>query len=799
MVPILRVLSFSIVPLRYICGQGTTSLQVNELETLPKTSHVGKKNQKNAKNKKIDSFLKNIRGKKKKNKKYTFAPLSYPTSAPLLPITFGPAVTLSSAPSFKISSDDSDGSDDGTQFASDDGTQFASDDGTQFASDDGSPECNPDEDPLENYTGECTGICKPNMAEFSEIVTTFATSTFLKWFSMFPFIQDYGEEAFSTSIASKWNSYEEVPSSTGSYLLCNTDSELTGYQRSLFISSSCNLENIAESPVHNSVERTCFKAMLDFSSAHYCCTRPNMWVVPFTQWMKISENTILNALGPISDVIKFAANWFTDSASIGDRFSITFCDPDYEMRDFTNHLEEEWNNIKQCSDLPSFRKFVEFDAENSFQFNNIGSIFDKCLSWKWWTIIPCIINSVSCIVDFVTSISSSEVVCELEYNPPIEFFDPDDIEILQDTAPLRNHLDDAAFLHEKNIMGQGQVAQLSDSGVQVDSCYFYDQDGTVNRDKSEIFDKSKRKIIQYYTSPKNDGDSLGHGTHVAGVIAGQMCPYQNSRCESSDTNGVAPRAKLAVYDIFRARVFFDPRTKRSIENMLNMGRDSGAFIHSASWVKSGKNNNYKEFDKTIDEYLWKNRDHLAIFAAGNKGYKEGAESVKHVGKNLISVCNAHTKEYVYFSSSRGPTQGGQIKPDICAPGTLISSASLGDCSEEIMSGTSQAAPALTGIALLIRQYFIEGWYPSGIKNKKDGFKPSGYLVKAVMMNSGKKLSGVYKNRDGIGSTGSSQEYDTIQGFGLVSLTDGIFISGRSAMKRMKVFDEQVLTGNEKVW
>lgn len=56
-----------------------------------------------------------------------------------------------------------------------------------------------------------------------------------------------------------------------------------------------------------------------------------------------------------------------------------------------------------------------------------------------------------------------------------------------------------------------------------------------------------------------------------------------------------------------------------------------------------------------------------------------------------------------------------------------------DCSVGFEMGTSMATPLAAGSAALVRQYFTDGFYPSGIKTAADAFLPSAPLVKAVMM------------------------------------------------------------------
>lgn len=52
-----------------------------------------------------------------------------------------------------------------------------------------------------------------------------------------------------------------------------------------------------------------------------------------------------------------------------------------------------------------------------------------------------------------------------------------------------------------------------------------------------------------------------------------------------------------------------------------------------------------------------------------------------------------------------------------------------------------ATPLIAGSAALVRQYFLSGVYPSGQVVAANAFKPSGVLVKAVLLSGAAGLSG----------------------------------------------------------
>ncbi len=81
-----------------------------------------------------------------------------------------------------------------------------------------------------------------------------------------------------------------------------------------------------------------------------------------------------------------------------------------------------------------------------------------------------------------------------------------------------------------------------------------------------------------------------------------------------------------------------------------------------------------------------------------------------------SVVRPELADQLADSSSRGPiSPTGRLKPDVSAPGTGIRSTGVGTGTEgELMTGTSMAAPQVTGAAALVRQA-RPAWGPEDVK------------------------------------------------------------------------------------
>ncbi len=291
---------------------------------------------------------------------------------------------------------------------------------------------------------------------------------------------------------------------------------------------------------------------------------------------------------------------------------------------------------------------------------------------------------------------------------------------------VQSNINGSFPVYDAGIHGENQLVAVMDGRVKVSHCSFTDPEGDPIGD-------NHRKIQAYNTSQGSDF----HGTHVAGTVLGD-------NNVNDDTRGVA----------YMARLIFNTPPSFSFSAMnarLTLHYSQGAAIHTNSWGDDGTTA-YTGLARSIDAFSFDNDDNLVIFAVTNMSSLRTPENAKNclaVGASL----DANNQDS-FCSGGQGPTADGRRKPEIFAPGCNTQSAnSSTTCSTTGLTGTSMAAPAIAGAAALTRQYFEDGYYPSGLAESDDGFTPSGALLKATLLNSSVDMTGIAgypSNREGWG-------------------------------------------------
>ncbi len=205
-------------------------------------------------------------------------------------------------------------------------------------------------------------------------------------------------------------------------------------------------------------------------------------------------------------------------------------------------------------------------------------------------------------------------------------------------------------------------------------------------------------------------DEDGHGTHIAGIIAGNGYACIHSReAHGSVVMGVAPMSNIVAVKVL------DDNGNGNVSDILA----------GLQWVIDNKDGyNIKVINISLGMTVDKKStsDPLArgaaaaaaqgmtvVAAAGNSGPEYGTVNSPGISPSVITVGAADTRHATSASeakvakfSSRGPTLAGAIKPDLVAPGVEIYSLSCkSPSSYKAESGTSMATPMVSGAAALL--------------------------------------------------------------------------------------------------
>jgi subtilisin family serine protease len=185
-------------------------------------------------------------------------------------------------------------------------------------------------------------------------------------------------------------------------------------------------------------------------------------------------------------------------------------------------------------------------------------------------------------------------------------------------------------LWAEGITGVGQIVGCGDTGIDIDSCMYWDTDKP--RFAFDTLQPDNRKIIKYISSFGDKGDgAYGHGSHVTGSITGKAISLDGHAAAGvSNFNGMAPDAKLIFTDVQASGGGRGLNIPDSLDGsdggdgLLPIPYADGARIHSNSWGSSSAA--YTLYAQQIDSFVYDNPDMLVLVAAGNSG-EQGVFSV----------------------------------------------------------------------------------------------------------------------------------------------------------------------------
>jgi len=322
-----------------------------------------------------------------------------------------------------------------------------------------------------------------------------------------------------------------------------------------------------------------------------------------------------------------------------------------------------------------------------------------------------------------------------------------------------------AWLSARNLGGTGVVIANVDGGV--------DQTHPVLTGR-----------VQACTGSTCSNTSSSHGTHTAGIMAGNGNGDVRDAAGFLRGLGVAPRATL-IEQVYQG--FFSQPGGMLL--LMTQSQRNGAVISGNSWgpasTPRGYDSDTRQVDvgtRDADPALAGNQALLFVLSVMNGNGGTSSQGTPDEAKNTFSIGSTRAQNSdlsvvsdinsISSNSAHGPALDGRIIPHMVAPGCRVDSSIPGSYGG--LCGTSMASPQVSGAAAL----FVE-------KQRRElNQTPSPALVKAAFTAVARDLKG---NRDASNIVLPAR-YSPRQGWGRMDLK-AVFDAPRGSVIQL---DQSVL-------
>ncbi len=252
----------------------------------------------------------------------------------------------------------------------------------------------------------------------------------------------------------------------------------------------------------------------------------------------------------------------------------------------------------------------------------------------------------------------------------------------------------AVNAYQQGLYGQRIGIAVLDSGI------YPHRDFTDGQNRIAVF----KDFLGHRPDPY---DNNGHGTHIAGIIAG------SGAASGGKYMGMAPLAHLIVLKVLDDKGNGTAKNVcRAIEWLVAHRMQYHIRIVNIS-VGANTRERLEESEALVKavEYAW-DYGLVVVAAAGNNGPEAMSITAPGTSRKIITVGAAPERffekqpEMDCRFSGRGPTPACVCKPDLVAPGfRILSCGNRSGIMYTARSGTSMAAPVVAGgIALILNKY-----------------------------------------------------------------------------------------------
>ena len=294
-------------------------------------------------------------------------------------------------------------------------------------------------------------------------------------------------------------------------------------------------------------------------------------------------------------------------------------------------------------------------------------------------------------------------------------------------------------LSGSNLPVPGYLAWLTTMGVNGNGVKIADVDGG-------IFDTHPDLVGRMLPCT---GDTCGgsatssHGTHTAGIMAGDASSGTNDANGFKRGQGMAPGAKLIE------QVYNPTFTQAGgMLKLMRQSNDNGADLSGNSWGPAATPRGYDADTRQVDVGTRDTKPDVAgdqpltyVLSIMNGNGGTSSQGTPDEAKNVITVGSTKAQtssgaidpgiDDLSSNSGHGPALDGRRIPHLVTPGCYVDS-TISATGWGMNCGTSMASPQVTGAAAL----FVEKY-----RSSHAGASPSAALIKAALVAATKDLFG----------------------------------------------------------